>query len=112
MAPTGSSNARWYRSFYFRIGASFVVFVVAIVVAQGAIFSYMVRSGGGLGPRPPNILAAIVAADVGAALAQDANLDLQDYVSREYGRIQTVALVMKDGNFASNRDEPLAEGVF
>ena len=64
MAPTGSRNAPWYRSFDFRIGASFVVFVVAIVVAQSAIFSHMVRSGSGLGPRPPNILAAIVAADV------------------------------------------------
>jgi signal transduction histidine kinase len=111
MSTTGCSNARWYRSFYFRIGASFVVFVVALVVAQSAILSYMVRGGGGLGPRPPNILAAIVAADVGAALAQDADLDLQEYVSREYGRVQTVALVMKDGTVASNRDEPLADGV-
>jgi two-component system OmpR family sensor kinase len=111
MSTNGLPNARWYRSFYFRIGASFVVFVVAVVVAQSAIFSYRVRTGGGLGPQPPNILAAIVAADVGAALAQDADLDLQEYVSREYGRIQTVALVMKDGTVASNRDEPLADGV-
>src|SRR6185436_8197134 len=112
MSPTaGFPAARWYRSFYFRIGASFVVFVVAVVVAQGAMFNYMVRSGGGLGPRPPNILAAIVAADVGAALAQDPDLDLQEYVAREYGQVQTVALVMKDGTVASNRREPLADGV-
>ena len=112
MSPTaGFPAARWYRSFYFRIGASFVVFVVAVVVAQSAIFSYRVRSGGGLGPRPPNILAAIVAADIGAALAQDSDLDLQRYVAREYGQTQPVALVMKDGTVASNRREPLADGV-
>jgi len=112
MSPTaGFPAARWYRSFYFRIGASFVVFVVAVVVAQSAIFSYRVRSGGGLGPRPPNILAAIVAADIGAALAQNSDLDLQEYVAREYGQAQTVALVMKDGTVASNRREPLADGV-
>jgi hypothetical protein len=108
---TGVHAARWYRSFYFRIGASFVVLVVAVVVAQSAIFSVMVRAGGGLGPRPPNILAAIIAADVGAALAQDPNLDLPAYIAAEYGRIQTVVLVMKDGTVASNRADPLADGL-
>ena len=111
MSPIGVPAARWYRSFYFRIGASFVVFMIAVVVAQSAIVGVMMRAGGGLGPRPPNILAAIVAADLGAALSQDAGLDLQAYVEREYGRIQTVTVVMKDGTVASNRDEPLAEGV-
>ena len=85
--------------------------MIAVVVAQSAIVGFMMRAGGGLGPRPPNILAAIVAADLGAALSQDAALDLQDYVEREYGRIQTVTVVTKDGRVASNRDEPLAEGV-
>jgi two-component system OmpR family sensor kinase len=109
--PAASPAARWYRSFYFRIGFSFVVFVVALVVAQGAIFSYMVRVNGPIGPRPPNILAAIVAADVGAALARDPGLDLRGYVAAEYAQLQTIALVMKDGTVASNRREPLAEGV-
>ena len=52
MSPIGVPAARWYRSFYFRIGASFVVFMVAVVVAQSAIVGVMVRAGGGLGPRP------------------------------------------------------------
>jgi signal transduction histidine kinase len=108
---SGHPAARWYRSFYFRIGASFVVFVVAVVVAQGAIFSVMVRRNAPLGPRPPNILAAIVASDVGAALARDPHLDLQQYVGDEYAQLQPIALLMKDGTTASNRREPLAEGV-
>ena len=62
MSPIGLPASRWYRSFYFRIGASFVVFMIAVVVAQSAIVGVMMRAGGGLGPRPPNILAAIVAA--------------------------------------------------
>ena len=109
--PHARPAARWYRSFYFRIGASFVVFVVAVVVAQGAIFSLMVRANGPIGPRPPNILAAIVAADVGAALTRDPRLDLQQYVSTEYAQLQPIAVVMKDGTVAGNRREPLAEGM-
>jgi two-component system OmpR family sensor kinase len=107
----GHPAARWYRSFYFRIGVSFVVFVVAVVVAQGAIFSVMMRRNPPLGPRPPNILAAIVAADVGGALARDPHLNLQQYVGDEYAQLQPIALLMKDGTIASNRSDPLAEGV-
>jgi hypothetical protein len=34
-------SAHWYRSFYFRIGFSFVVFVVAVLAAQSAMFGYI-----------------------------------------------------------------------
>ena len=60
---------RWYRSFYFRIGFVFVVFVVAVVIAQNTLFTVLMsRSAGPAFPgRPPNNVAAILAADVASA---------------------------------------------
>jgi len=103
--------ARWYRSFYFRIGFSFVVFVVAVLAAQSTIFTYVMARRGLFPARPPNTVAAIVAADVGAALAQDARIDLDEFVNREYGQNQPLYLVMKDGRIIANRREPLAENL-
>src|SRR5438876_4723925 len=69
------------RSFYFRIGFSFVVFVVAVLLAQNAMFSYVLsRSGNPLPPRPPNNLAAIVSADIASTLAQDPGVDVSAYL--------------------------------
>ena len=79
---------RWFRSFYWRIGFSFVIFVVLVLVAQSAMFSYVLAGRGPLPGRSPNNVAAIVAADISSALAQDDSLDLQGYVQREYRNIQ------------------------
>src|SRR5437867_5398680 len=101
-----------FRSFYFRIGFSFVVFVIAVLLAQNAIFSYVLsRSGNPLPGRPPNNVAAIVSADIGSTLAQNPDLDLAAYLKREYGRIQPVYLVMKDARVVSNRNGPLSENL-
>src|SRR5438067_375512 len=98
-----SRRARAYRSLYFRIGFSFVVFVVGVVVAQSAIFSYVLARSNPFPNRSPNNLAAIVAADVGSQLAEDPDLDLEDYLAKEYGRIRfPVFVVTKDGRAAAN----------
>ena len=109
MGILATERARWYRSFYFRIGFSFVVFVVAVLAAQSAIFSYIISRSRPFPLRSPNTVAAIVAADVGAALTQDAQIDLQEFVNREYAQMQPLYLVMKVGSVAANRREPLAE---
>jgi len=111
MATPATERARWYRSFYFRIGFSFVVFVVAVLAAQSAIFSYIISRSRPFPLRSPNTVAAIVAADVGAALTQDAQIDLQEFVNREYAQLQPLYLVMKDGAVAANRREPLADSL-
>src|SRR5947207_8441730 len=111
MGLLAPERAHWYRSFYFRIGFGFVVFVVAVLAAQSAIFSYIVSRSGPFPLRSPNTVAAIVAADVGAALAQDAQIDLQEFVDREYAQIQPLYLVMKDGGIVANRREPLADNL-
>ena len=109
MGILATGRARWYRSFYFRIGFSFVVFVVAVLAAQSAIFSFIISRSRPFPLRSPNTVAAIVAADVGAALAQDARIDLQEFVTREYAQLQPMYLVMKDGPVVANRREPLAD---
>src|SRR5437016_4058025 len=48
----GKTPVRWYRSFYFRIGFSFVVFVVAVLVAQSVMFSGIVVLPPGPPPNP------------------------------------------------------------
>jgi signal transduction histidine kinase len=96
---------RWYRSFYFRIGFSFVVFVVGVLVAQSVVFNLMLTRPRFPG-RSPNALAAIVAADLGSAMAQDPVLDVDDYLKREYARLSPLYAVMKSGSVASNRSTP------
>jgi signal transduction histidine kinase len=97
---------RWYRSFYFRIGFSFVVFVVAVLVAQSVVFNLLLMRPRFPG-RSPNALAAIVAADVASAIAQDPALDLDEYLKREYPRLPPVYAVMKTGAVAANTSAPL-----
>src|SRR3954471_1867516 len=102
-------RVRWYGSFYFRIGFGFVVFVVAVLAAQSAMFTYIMARRGPFTGQSPNTVAAIVAAGVGAALADNPGVDLQAFVDREYQRLQPVYLVMADGRIVANRDEPLAD---
>jgi signal transduction histidine kinase len=106
-------NRLVFRSFYFRIGFSFVVFLVAVVVAQSAMFSYLLaRAGNPFPNRSPNNLAAIVAADVGSTLAQDPRIDLQGYLTHEYGRIPfALWVVLKDGRVAGNTARPLGDNL-
>ena len=58
--------------------------------------------------RSPNAVVAIVAADLGALLNQNANADVDEYLKREYADSQPIYVVMRDGSTASNRTAPLA----
>ena len=62
--------ARWYGSFYWRIGVSFVVVVIAVLVAQSAMFNYIAARNPPFRGRSPNNLSAIVSADLGYALCR------------------------------------------
>jgi signal transduction histidine kinase len=99
-------RVRWYKSLYFRIACTFVVAVAGVLLAQGVVFNAALERGA-TGPRPPNTLVAIVAADVSAALSQDSSLDLPGYLTREYGSLQPIYVVMKSGGIAANRAAPL-----
>jgi signal transduction histidine kinase len=98
-------------SLYVRIAVSFVVFVIAVVIAQSVMFSYVLsRSPWPFPGRSPNTVAAMAAADLGATLTEDPAVDLQQYVAREYGRLQFhIYAVMKDGRVAANTPTALPE---
>lgn len=63
-------SVRWYSSFYWRIGLSFVVFVVVVLVAQSLMVGYA-RSSGAFAPGNPNATVAAIAAELGKALTVD-----------------------------------------
>ena len=98
------SRPPWYTSFYWRIGISFVLFVIVVLIAQSIMFSYMMaRSTGRLPYRSPNTLATIVAADVRTILARAPDADLTDHLRRQYGNVPLgVFVVTRDGRVVAN----------
>jgi signal transduction histidine kinase len=98
---------RWYGSLYFRVAASIVTFAGGLLLLQALLFM-RAQERMPLGNRPPNTVAAIVAADLQAALAENGAADLDRYLKTQYARTQPVYLVLADGSTASNRTEPLA----
>ena len=108
MAVPLSSRLAWYRSFYWRIGLTFVAFVVVFLIAQGVILSRLPRDVAEDPFRAP-VLAAEVAADVSSLLSRGQHADLNAHLRSRYppetaGRLVFVAL--RDGTiFSSTTDE-------
>lgn len=97
MAVTASSRLAWYRSFYWRIGITFVAFVVVILITQGLILRQIMSSEGAQDQYRAPVLAAAVAADVASVLARDQGADLGSHLKSHYpperaGRFVFVAL--------------------
>ena len=100
-------SVRWYSSFYWRIGISFVVFVVVVLVAQSLMVGYA-RSSGAFAPGNPNATAAAIAAELGKALTDDPHLDPSRFLSHTLSdRGPAVHVVMADGRVASASAQPL-----
>ena len=98
---------RWYRSLYWRIGLGLFAFLALMLSAQGALYLWSTdRIAGSMPARDPRRLAVLVASDVGTALADDPGLDLQRYVTAEFGNVfQTFLVVMDDGRIVANRED-------
>src|SRR5688572_14055309 len=91
-----SPNLAWYRSFYWRIGITFVAFVVVILITQGLILSYVIPRTNAQDPYRAPVLAAEVAADVASILKRGQAGDLgahlrSRYPPQEAGRLVFVA---------------------
>jgi signal transduction histidine kinase len=99
---------RWYRSLYWRTGIGFGVFLMLVLGVQIAFLVWMVRGSttalpGGSSWR----FARIVAADVQSRLASDRQLDLQQYVNRNYANVpHPFFVLMTDGRLITNRAAP------
>ena len=97
----------WYRSFYWRIGITFVAFVVVFLIVQGIILRRTPRAPG-FDPFRAPVLAAEVAADVADILGRGQHVDVSARLKSRYplpdpdqvGWVVFVAL--RDGSMFSN----------
>src|ERR671912_242913 len=88
-----SPNVAWYRSFYWRIGVTFVLFVVLILVTQGLILSYVIPRTNAQDPYRAPVLAAEVAGDVASILRRGQAGDLGGHLRSRYPPAQAGRLV-------------------
>ena len=114
MAVPVSSRPAWYRSFYWRIGITFVAFVVVILITQGLILSYVISSEDAQDQFRAPVLAAEVAADVASVLAREPGADLGPHLRSRYpperaGRYVFVA--MRGGPMFSSTAEEVPESI-
>ena len=107
-----SPRLSWYRSFYWRIGITFVAFVVVILITQGLILSQIISSDDAQDQFRAPVLAAEVAADVASVLRRGIRgADLGAHLKSRYpperaGRFVFVA--MRDGPMFSSTAEASA----
>lgn len=101
------SKPDWHRSLYWRIGLGLFAFLALMLTAQGVLFLWMTdRIAGSMPARSPQRLAALVATEVGAALAANSRLEIEPYLRAQYGEVlQTFVVIMRDGRMFSNHDD-------
>ena len=113
MAP--SPNLAWYRSFYWRIGITFVAFVVVILITQGLVLSYLIANSDAAQDqyRAP-VLAAEVAGDVASVLARDPDVDLGAYLKSRFPVERAeryVFVALRRGPLVSNTTDDTPEAI-
>jgi signal transduction histidine kinase len=96
----------WYRSFYWRTAANFIGLVILVLLAQGALSTYVTQRPSA---RSPNNLALTVAVDVGRLLEAGSGFDLNTHLRRQYADSEPVYVLLRDGTVAANTDAPLDE---
>ncbi len=109
-----SPNLAWYRSFYWRIGVTFVAFVVVILVTQGLVLSYVIPRTNAQDPYRAPVLAAEVAADVASILERGQAGDLSAHLRSRYppqdaGRLVFVAF--RGGTIFSSTTDAVPESI-
>jgi two-component system OmpR family sensor kinase len=112
MAP--SPTLAWYRSFYWRIGLTFVAFVVVMLITQGLILTYTISSDEAQDQFRAPVLAAEVAADVASVLDGDRRADLGAHLRSRYpperaGRLVFVA--MRGGPLFASTTQDVPESI-
>src|SRR5688572_3187897 len=107
-----SPRLSWYRSFYWRIGITFVAFVVVFLIAQGVILRRTPRPVPFDVFRAP-VLAAEAAADVADVLARGQDDSLSAHLKSRYppaeaGQVGwTVFVALRDGSIFSSTAGPV-----
>jgi two-component system, OmpR family, sensor kinase len=95
---------RWLRSFYWRIALTFVIVMVAVIGAQGLLFSYLVARWNAQDPsRTPMGVARAAAAELSSALEDDPALDVDAHLRSRYGRVPySLFVFLRNGHVAGN----------
>jgi signal transduction histidine kinase len=104
--------SHWWESFYWRVGVSFVVFVIGVVMAQSIIFMNRIERLSEETPwRSPNNISLAVAAQLGDALQNGRVGDLNTFLMERFPRERSVYVLMRDGRLASTSPEPLRDSI-
>jgi signal transduction histidine kinase len=92
----------WYRSLYWRFAIGFVALLATLLVVQGAVFLWMTgRMPELFRTRSSAQLANTIAADLAAALKEQPDLDLNEFITKNYARtLRTFVIAMRDCRFA------------
>ncbi len=103
-----ASRRAWYRSIYWRIAIGFILFLAVMLIAQGALFLWIVaRADGALPSRALVEFANVIASDIGNEIEQDPRTDVARYLRQRYGRMsRRVYVVMSDGRLFATRPFP------
>jgi two-component system OmpR family sensor kinase len=111
--PTPPALA-WYRSFYWRIGVTFVAFVIALLIIQGLVLSRIISDEDAQDQYRAPVLAGEVAADVASLLARAPGADLDAHLKSRYPPEQVsryVFVARPGGSIVSNAANDIPEGV-
>jgi two-component system OmpR family sensor kinase len=101
----------WFRSFYWRVALGLFAFLALTLVAEVALFLWMSdRISGSLPARQPARAARIIASDLGAALAANPQLDLEDYIDEQYENVLQTFVVLMDDNRVVTNDDGIPSG--
>jgi two-component system, OmpR family, sensor kinase len=113
MSKQPTSKRRWYRSFYWRLALGLIAFLALMLAAQSLLTLWMSNQiAGSMPARSPRRLAVIIASDIGAALGENPNLDLERYVRDQYGDVLHPFIVrLRDGRIVFNRIAHLPESL-
>jgi len=105
------SVRRRHSSLYWRVALGLFAFLALMLAAEGALFLWTTdRIAGSMPARSPRRLAVLVASDVGAALARESSLKLDEYLKEQYSQVfQTFFVILRDGRVASNHDDVAAD---
>ncbi len=99
------SEARWYRTLYWRVALGTLGLMVVLLAAQAALVLWVVsRAEQSVLARPPAALARLIASDLGAALEAEPDADIERLLRDSFGRApQNIVVVLTDGRVITNR---------
>ena len=109
-----SAKLAWYRSFYWRIGLTFVAFVIALLIIQGLILGKIISDEDAQDQYRAPVLAAEVAADVASVLARDPGADLNDHLRSHYSPEEArrfVFVALPGGRIFSSTTDPIPDNI-